>query len=269
MTLVHAFDQPQVVAGQGTIGLEIARQAPDVQLDGGAAGRRRPGQRDRRSPLASALPGRPRGGRAGGGVRALHRLARGPPADRRALGQHDLRRHRGQAPGRLHAAAGGALRGRGGDRLRRRGGRGDGAAARALEAGGGGRRRRGGGGADARAGRGARRTAARSARCCRAATSTPRCCPSASAWARRRPGGGWCSRRWCRTGRARWPGCCGWWPSTAATWWTWSTCATASTSTWARRRSSSCSRRAAATSSQEILDAARAEGFSVRVETDA
>jgi threonine dehydratase len=32
MTLVHAFDQPMVVAGQGTAGLEIARQAPDVKL---------------------------------------------------------------------------------------------------------------------------------------------------------------------------------------------------------------------------------------------
>lgn len=30
--VVHAFDQPEVVAGQGTIGLEIARQAPDVRL---------------------------------------------------------------------------------------------------------------------------------------------------------------------------------------------------------------------------------------------
>ena len=32
MTLVHAFDQPRVVAGQGTIGLEIARDAPDTDL---------------------------------------------------------------------------------------------------------------------------------------------------------------------------------------------------------------------------------------------
>jgi threonine dehydratase len=32
MTLVHAFDQPAVVAGQGTIGLEIARDAPDTGL---------------------------------------------------------------------------------------------------------------------------------------------------------------------------------------------------------------------------------------------
>jgi threonine dehydratase len=32
MTAVHAFDQATVVAGQGTIGLEIARQAPGVRL---------------------------------------------------------------------------------------------------------------------------------------------------------------------------------------------------------------------------------------------
>lgn len=32
MTEVHAFDQPRVVAGQGTIGLELARQAPDLAL---------------------------------------------------------------------------------------------------------------------------------------------------------------------------------------------------------------------------------------------
>jgi threonine dehydratase len=32
MTLVHAFDDPQVVAGQGTVGLEIAEDAPDVRL---------------------------------------------------------------------------------------------------------------------------------------------------------------------------------------------------------------------------------------------
>jgi threonine dehydratase len=31
-TAVHAFDQPEVVAGQGTIGLEIARDAPAVRL---------------------------------------------------------------------------------------------------------------------------------------------------------------------------------------------------------------------------------------------
>ena len=30
--LIPAFDHPAVVAGQGTVGLEIARQAPDVRL---------------------------------------------------------------------------------------------------------------------------------------------------------------------------------------------------------------------------------------------
>jgi threonine dehydratase len=32
MTVVHAFDTPEVVAGQGTVGLEIARQDPGVKL---------------------------------------------------------------------------------------------------------------------------------------------------------------------------------------------------------------------------------------------
>jgi threonine dehydratase len=31
-TLVHAFDAPEVVAGQGTVGLELARDAPQVRL---------------------------------------------------------------------------------------------------------------------------------------------------------------------------------------------------------------------------------------------
>jgi len=31
-TLIHAFDHPSVVAGQGTVGLEIGRQGPDVRL---------------------------------------------------------------------------------------------------------------------------------------------------------------------------------------------------------------------------------------------
>src|SRR5215208_323369 len=32
LTAVHAFDQAEVVAGQGTVGLELARQAPEVKL---------------------------------------------------------------------------------------------------------------------------------------------------------------------------------------------------------------------------------------------
>jgi threonine dehydratase len=32
MTLVHAFDAPEVVAGQGTVGLEVAQEGPEVRL---------------------------------------------------------------------------------------------------------------------------------------------------------------------------------------------------------------------------------------------
>ena len=32
MTVVHAFDDPEVVAGQGTLGLELVDEAPDVRL---------------------------------------------------------------------------------------------------------------------------------------------------------------------------------------------------------------------------------------------
>ena len=70
----------------------------------------------------------------------------------------------------------------------------------------------------------------------RTATWTPRSCRSAFGWARPRPGAGWCSRWWFPTGPGRWPGCWRWWPGTARTSWTWSTCATASTCTSARPR---------------------------------
>ena len=36
--------------------------------------------------------------------------------------------------------------------------------------------------------------------CCRAGTWTRRCSPRRSGWARPPRGGGWCSRRWCPTG---------------------------------------------------------------------
>ena len=62
----------------------------------GSARWRRPGRRHRSGHCRGAA-GRARGGSAGRGVRSVHRLARGAPADRRALGQHDLRRDRGQA----------------------------------------------------------------------------------------------------------------------------------------------------------------------------
>ena len=142
LTVVHAFDQPQVVAGQGTIGLELARQAPELKLvviplgGGGLAS-------GIGLALASALEGvRVVGVQAEACAPYIDSLAAAAP-DRSALGQHDLRRHRGQAAGRLHAAAGAALRGRGRDRLGRRGRSGHGHAAGALEARRRGRGRRG------------------------------------------------------------------------------------------------------------------------------
>ncbi len=117
-TLIPPFDDPDIVAGQGTAGLEIARQAPMtrlvvVPLGGGglAAG------------VAIAIKAKLQGARVVG-VQAeacspyIDSVAAHRP-DRRAVRQHDLRRHRGQAAGRAHAAPGRAIRGRHRDRLRR------------------------------------------------------------------------------------------------------------------------------------------------------
>ncbi len=46
-TLVHPFDDPAVIAGQGTVGLEILEDVPDVDAVRRAAGRRRPAVRHR------------------------------------------------------------------------------------------------------------------------------------------------------------------------------------------------------------------------------
>ena len=97
LTWVHPFDDPDVIAGQGTVGMEILRQQPG-RLDAiFVAGRRwRADQRDRRV----------RQGRAPGGAgdrRAGRRLRRdGPLAGRRAAGRAARRRavrrrHRGEA----------------------------------------------------------------------------------------------------------------------------------------------------------------------------
>ena len=111
MRVVHAFDQPEVVAGQASVGLEIARQAPATRVvvvplgGGGLAG-------GIGLAVAASLPdARVVGVQAAGAP--LHRLARGPSAYRSAFRQHDLRRHRGQAPRGRHAPDRGALRGRG------------------------------------------------------------------------------------------------------------------------------------------------------------
>ena len=96
--LVHAFDDPVVVAGQGTVGLEIAAQAPGarlvvVPLGGGGLisgiaiaarplmdGLRVVGVQSR---CVRSVPAVARGARAGAGPRR----------------EHDLRRDRGQAAG--------------------------------------------------------------------------------------------------------------------------------------------------------------------------
>ena len=100
--LVHPFDHVDVIAGQGTVGLEIVEQCPDVATvlvpagGGGLLGGDRRGR-----------PGRGAGGRrAGGGRGRLAALAGRGRADRAAADAHDGRRHRGGLSGRRHVRAG-------------------------------------------------------------------------------------------------------------------------------------------------------------------
>ena len=44
---IHPFEHPDIIAGQGTVGLEIVEQCPRGAHDRGAGRRRRPGRRDR------------------------------------------------------------------------------------------------------------------------------------------------------------------------------------------------------------------------------
>ena len=94
-TLIPPFDDAAIVAGQGTVGLEIARQAPTTRLvvvplgGGGLASGRRDGDQGEAS-------GRPGCRRAGRGVLPVRGFADPPPPDRRAVREHDLRRHRGK-----------------------------------------------------------------------------------------------------------------------------------------------------------------------------
>ena len=80
-TLVHAFEDERVIAGQGTIGLELAEQAPDAET------------------VLIPIGG---GGLAAGIALALKERRPGRAHDRRRLpaGLHDRRRHRGEASGR-------------------------------------------------------------------------------------------------------------------------------------------------------------------------
>ena len=81
-TFVHAFEDERVIAGQGTIGLELVEQIPDLGTVLHPGRRRRPRGRDR-----------DRAARA-----AARRPARRCPGRPRRL--HDRRRDRGQGAGR-------------------------------------------------------------------------------------------------------------------------------------------------------------------------
>ena len=91
-TFVHAFEDPRVIAGQGTLGLELAEQLPEVgtvviPVGGGGLA----------SGIAIALRElRPRLSLVGVQAAACAPLAGGVRAGR----LHDRRRHRGQAAGR-------------------------------------------------------------------------------------------------------------------------------------------------------------------------
>ena len=82
LVFIHAFDDPDVVAGQGTIGLEIAEQAPDDAADRRPARRRRPRGRGRDRDRGR-LPGARVVGVQAEALRAVPDSAAGAPPDRR------------------------------------------------------------------------------------------------------------------------------------------------------------------------------------------
>ena len=100
--LIHPFDHVDIVAGQGTAGLEILEQAPDVADRAGADRRRRAARRDRDRGQGAAprRPGRRRAGRGRRGV-SRPRCAQGRPVAA-GVDDDDGRRHRGRAAGRRH-----------------------------------------------------------------------------------------------------------------------------------------------------------------------
>ena len=112
MAFVHPFDDPHVVAGQGTVGMELLEQVARSRARDRARRRGRTDQRDR----DRAEVGPPRGPghrRAGLELRAVPGLARRPAVPcGRALGPDDRRRDRRQASRGAHAAADRAVGGR-------------------------------------------------------------------------------------------------------------------------------------------------------------
>ena len=91
-TFLHPYNDPEVIAGQGTLGLEILSDLPYVDVIVAPAGGG--GQADQ--PPRAGLR------RAGRGLRPHRPQLQGEEACDRGLCLHHCRRHRRQSPGRYH-----------------------------------------------------------------------------------------------------------------------------------------------------------------------
>ena len=104
LAFVHPFDDPAIVAGQGSLGLELLEDVPgpgqgrDPGRRRRAVRRRRAGDQGRQAATCRSSASRPPPAR-----RSRSRCAAGEPIEAK-IGAHDRRRHRGQAPRRDHAA---------------------------------------------------------------------------------------------------------------------------------------------------------------------
>ena len=94
--LIHPFDHTDIVAGQGTAGLEILAAGPRGRDRAGADRRRRAARRHRHRDQGAAAR-RTRRRRAGRGGRGLPRVAAAGRAGGAGADDHDGRRHRGRA----------------------------------------------------------------------------------------------------------------------------------------------------------------------------
>ena len=105
--IIPPFDHPDVIAGQGTLGLEILEQVPDVDDDRRADRRRRPRGRHRERGQAARRRARSHDpGRRGAGRerRALRRLAR-RRRTRADTGRADDRRRHRRVPARASSTS--------------------------------------------------------------------------------------------------------------------------------------------------------------------
>ena len=104
-TFIPAFDDPAIIAGQGTIGLEMLEQADELGRGHRPRGRRRPDLGYRPSDKGDA-PRRQSDRRAGRGRHRPCRLLQGQPASHRAGEGHRGRRHRRGDAGEAHPSPG-------------------------------------------------------------------------------------------------------------------------------------------------------------------